>query len=167
MKLNLSFPTLKSLCIDLAERLAKEYKPDQIVAISRGGLVPATVIAKYLRLDVGFYMPKVDRLVLIGQPRRVAFVEDLVAQGRTFWKLAQHMEANFPYDPGSIPISWTYVPILVDGDFDKIDFQFYGLKTKQWVVMPWEEEEKMQVGDRGLFRERSDSYGKADDTVST
>jgi hypothetical protein len=55
---------------------------------------------------------------------------------------------------------WMFVPVVLDGHLNIPEIEIYGIKTKHWCVMPWEDVDKMQEGDRGLFREGTDSYGK-------
>jgi hypoxanthine phosphoribosyltransferase len=135
----------------------EEYKFDEIVAVVRGGLTAAHYIAKQLRLPVGVYYPSNDayntpRLILAKKKaNRLLFVEDLVAKGRTYDELYKFMK-GFP------GVEWHFMPVLVDGEY-KGDFPFQCLKTDEWIVFPYEKFDKMQEGDRGLFRMNTDVYG--------
>jgi hypoxanthine phosphoribosyltransferase len=148
---------LKEQCKILANRLQVEYKPDAIVAIARGGLVPATIIAKIMRLPVSVFYPQTQSLHLVNHhAKRLVFIEDLIAQGRTYSMVSNFMNK---YNEGyAIKTEWEFCPILVDAD-SPITPRFYSIKTKDWVVMPWEDFDCMNEGDRGLFREGTDSYG--------
>lgn len=133
------------------------YSFDEIVAVVRGGLTAAHYIAKQLRLPVGVYYPSNDaysspRIMLAKKKaNRLLFVEDLVAQGRTFTELNNFMK-GFP------DVEWHFMPVLVDGKYEE-DFALQCLKTEDWIVFPYEKFDKMQEGDRGLFRMKTDTYG--------
>lgn len=153
------FLTYEEMTKLLDEQLPKiaAYSFDEIVAVVRGGLTSAHYIAKQLRLPVGVYYPSNDdystpRLILAKKnTKRILFVEDLVAQGRTHSELTKFMK-DFP------EIEWYFMPVLVDGSFER-NFPFQCLKTNDWIVFPYEKYDKMQEGDRGLFRIKTDSYG--------
>lgn len=133
------------------------YGFDEIVAVVRGGLTAAHYIAKQLRLPVGVYYPSNDaystpRLILAKKKAgKLLFVEDLVAQGRTHAELYKFMK-GFP------EVDWHFMPVLVDGKYEK-NFLMQCLKTDDWIVFPYEKYDKMQEGDRGLFRMKTDKYG--------
>lgn len=135
----------------------RECGYDEIVAVVRGGLTAAHYIAKQLRLPVGVYFPSNDaystpRLILSKKKAdKLLFVEDLVAQGRTYNELFNFMR-NFP------STNWSFLPVLVDGNYES-DFHYQCMKTTDWVVFPYEKPDMTKEGDRGLFRIGSDVYG--------
>lgn len=156
MKVNLNYDTYKHLCLSMAERI-KAFNADEIVAVMRGGMSAAHIIAKHLNLPCGAYFPSSEnpRLCLAKEKsRRLVFVEDLIAKGRTLNELTQFMESTNYY--------WTFAPIIIDASADLVlaNILTYGMKTSHWMVMPYEENEKVVEGDWGLSRDGSDKYGK-------
>lgn len=155
------FITYEEMTALLDEQIPKieAYGFDEIVAVVRGGLTAAHYIAKQLRLPVGVYYPSNDaystpRLILAKKKAgKLLFVEDLVAQGRTHAELYKFMK-GFP------EVDWHFMPVLVDGKYEK-NFLMQCLKTDDWIVFPYEKYDKMQEGDRGLFRMKTDKYGVA------
>lgn len=153
------FITYEEMTALLDEQIPKieVYGFDEIVAVVRGGLTAAHYIAKQLRLPVGVYYPSNDaystpRLILAKKKAgKLLFVEDLVAQGRTHAELYKFMK-GFP------EVDWHFMPVLVDGKCEN-NFPMQGLKTDDWIVFPYEKYDKMQEGDRGLFRMKTDVYG--------
>lgn len=153
------FITYEEMTALLDEQIPKieAYGFDEIVAVVRGGLTAAHYIAKQLRLPVGVYYPSNDaystpRLILAKKKAgKLLFVEDLVAQGRTHAELYKFMK-GFP------EVDWHFMPVLVDGKYEK-NFLMQCLKTDDWIVFPYEKYDKMQEGDRGLFRMKTDKYG--------
>jgi len=130
---------------------------DEVVAVVRGGLTAAHYLAKQLRLPVGVYYPSNDaystpRLMLAKKKSdKLLFVEDLVAFGRTYNELKRFMK-GFP------EVEWHFMPVLVDKAYEG-DFKLQTLKTDDWIIFPYENSDKMQEGDRGLFRVGTDVYG--------
>jgi len=79
MKFYLEYEQLKSICISMAEDISKGFAPHEIIAVSRGGLTPAHIIGKYLRLPVGVFFPDHKELHLYNSSStRIVFVEDLI-----------------------------------------------------------------------------------------
>jgi hypoxanthine phosphoribosyltransferase len=162
MKVYLDYTTFKSICLALAEKIA-EYKPDEIVAVSRGGISAAHIIAKSLGLPIGYFFPgePTGRLVLAKETsRKIVLIEDLVAEGRTFFNAKITMDSlNKCFKPDEAKFEYKFVPVLIDAN-SKDTFDIYGFKTPIWVVFPYEEMDKMKEGDHGLFRAGTDAYGK-------
>ena len=142
-------------------RLAKEDIRNEVTAVyfDIGHDYGGHYIAKQLRLPVGVYYPSNDaystpRLILAKKKAgKLLFVEDLVAQGRTHAELYKFMK-GFP------EVDWHFMPVLVDGKYEN-NFPMQGLKTDDWIVFPYEKYDKMNEGDRGLFRMKTDVYGVA------
>ena len=55
-----------------------------------------------------------------------------------------------------------FYPVIVSHDYtsDEAEYIDVGQQFEDWIVFPYEDFDKMKEGDRGLFREGSDSYGK-------
>lgn len=136
------------------------YQFDEVVAVMRGGMTAAHYIAKELQLKCGAYFPASkdfdhDRLILANpSSKKILFVEDLIAQGRTLMRLKKFM-TNFK-------VEWMFYPVIVSHDYtsDEAEYIDVGQQFEEWIVFPYEDFDKMKEGDRGLFREGSDRYGK-------
>ena len=155
-KIYLPYEFFKSLCLCVAEQIKKDIKNvDEIVAISRGGISAAHIIAKELKLQMGYFFPRNNDSVLVlnkKDSKNIVIIEDLIAKGRT-----HQIVKNFFLNKD---IKYYFVPILIDGNFSEYNFDIYGMKTKHWIVFPYENYNKMNVGDRGFFREGTDNYGE-------
>jgi len=157
----LDYESMTSL-IDKQLPKIKEEGYDEVVAIVRGGLTAAHYIAKELRLPVGVYFPSNEERGCVlhkakSGSRKLLFVEDLVAQGRTFEELFYFLSDSNVNHPNID--SWDFFPILVDHN-DTHVFKYFGMKTSDWIVFPYEKYDKMDEGDRGLFRMQTDTYGE-------
>lgn len=157
MKIYMPYEELKSICLELADKIQQEYKPTRIVAVMRGGMTAAHIISKHLRLPCDAYFPSVSLCVApLDSTERLVFIEDLVAKGRTYNTLCDFMADKQAF--------YKFVPILVDHNYQG-NFDIYGLRSKDWIVFPYEDFDKMNEGDHGLFRDNTDSYGKKNDSV--
>jgi hypothetical protein len=150
-KLILSYDFMKSLCLNLADEIKEKYIPKQIIAVVRGGVSPAHIIARKLDLPMGFFVPgdclassKLWFSEFYGGP--LVFVEDMVGKGRTLALIRESMKNLNKFN-------WNFVPIVVDGKIE-LKFPVYGIKTLQWVVFPHESEYQISEGDCTLWRER-------------
>jgi len=177
-KVFLEYKDLKNICCSITDKIKREEeKPfTEIVAVTRGGLTAAHIFAKELNLDVGMFLPKPYQLALnndITEDTRLLLVEDLVAQGRTYAEIkdffrmfnesiTNEMTAEgVEYEGVKHIIDWEFCPILIDDSYEpKDEFKYFGYTSKNWVVFPYEDSEKVVIGDRGLHRDGSDQYGK-------
>ena len=155
MKRHMSYDELTGICGNMVDSYIKRFNPDEIVAVVRGGTIPATIIAKMLRKPLGVFYPGNTPKYYSHEPNpsRIAIIEDLVAQGRTKLIVDEYFT--------NLGVEYLFLPILVDENYQG-EIDGYGLKTKDWVVFPWEEYEKVVEGDRGLFRDRTDKYDSKD-----
>lgn len=135
-------------CHTLANKI-KTFDADKIIGVSRGGLVPAVLIAKELKLPLAVYDPSSSyNDCFINHRLRYAVIDDLVALGRTYDRIIRN----------STGADLMYCSILVDAAYEGSNDITTSLVTSDWIVFPWEEEDKVVEGDHGLFRDRTDRY---------
>lgn len=162
MKFKINYEDFYNICICMAEKL-KEYNPDEIVCVMRGGMSASHIITKYLNKKCGCFFPEKNLLYLTNEySKKIIFIEDLVAKGRTFNQIYNYMIGHNIYHYHKT--DWKFAPFLID-DTCKVDnlndkLITYGIKTNHWAVMPYEDFDMMKENDRGLFREGNDQYGK-------
>lgn len=128
----------------LAEQVrARPNPPDVIVGISRGGLIPATLVAHSLGIrhieivNASFYDAKKKRSSVTASTRyrpdglvRVLVVDDLVDSGTTMRETIRKLGG-----PGSIKSAVLYHK---DGASLKCDFSSVAVPRDTWLVFPWE-----------------------------
>ena len=161
MKVYLDYPTFNQLCLAMAQQI-EQWKPDQLVAVSRGGFSAAHIISKHMNLKCGVYMPHDGQMLLPSSYKpikKLVFVEDLIAKGRTIETLKLFMNK-----PENSTYEWKIAPVLVDDAFDMSlwmdNILTYGISSPHWMIMPYEDFYAMKEGDHGLFRDGTDKYGK-------
>ncbi len=133
-----------SICEALAEKV-KEYNPDILVGISRGGLVPVRLISDVLGnmevaiVRIEFYkdIGKTNDFPQITQPltkdikgKRVLIVDDVADSGRSL-KVAK--EYILKQGAGEVKIATLhYKPISM------FKPDYYIGTTEAWIIYPWE-----------------------------
>ena len=137
MKLYISYDQVTEYCKTLAEKL-KDKKPDLIVGIARGGLVPAVHLSHLLNVqmetllwqtrDGGTFREhkhNISEFLRLG--KTVVFVDDINDTGTTFTKLREwHGDA-------------LYVALLERPESTfKCDYVGATLTDPSWIVYPWE-----------------------------
>lgn len=150
----MGYETYKKICLRLAEQIMID-NCNVLVAVNRGGLSAAHIIAKKLRMEVRLYDP-ITGFVGPEPPDndKIAFIEDLVATGRTYDTIETLMRRRSKAD-------WKMYAVLVDRSYDvKCKKISYGIMETAWIVFPYEELNNVTQDDRGLFRDGSDQYGK-------
>ncbi|AHF79419.1 phosphoribosyltransferase [Thermococcus paralvinellae] len=129
----------------LADKL-REYKPDVIVGIARGGLIPAVRLSHILGdielkiIDVKFYtdinehaeMPKIT-IPIYGdlKDKRVVIVDDVSDTGKTLQVVINEVKRL-----GAKEIK---VACLAMKPWTSVVPDFYVFRTDKWIVFPWEE----------------------------
>ena len=104
MKVEVPFGFYKSVALDIADKIQQQGSIDELVAVSRGGLVLASIIARRLKTDVGYFLPSSQQLVLNNSgSKNIVFIEDLIATGKTLENIKQVMDQHEK-------INWFCVP---------------------------------------------------------
>lgn len=135
---------------------ASGFKPDMIVGILRGGVVPARLLADELGVDdigvieiklytsIGARKPQPylrQPLILPATNRRVLVVDDVSDTGLT---LQHALEAIKLYNPSEVRTATLYVK-----PWTKLMPDYYARIVDEWVVFPWEYREvEREVGSK-------------------
>jgi len=82
----------------------------------------------------------------------IVIADDSIGTGATYERIKRLMEL--------MPVTWVYAVFYVDGAFNSEDKEIkYVMKTNQWVVLPYEDPELIEVGNQNsLFRNGTDPY---------
>ena len=149
--LKLGWSDIESAVHDVARKIYNNgYMPDIIVAISRGGLIPARLLSDILKVKlivtiaIEFYedvdktkcrprlvytLPK--EINIAG--KNVLVCDDIVDSGQTLKLTREYLES---LNPKQIK----FVSLLVK-PHAKTWPDYYSRKTDKWVVFPWESTE--------------------------
>lgn len=149
-KLFISWEKLDKLCKKLVEQLQKDrFEPDVIVAVSRGGLVPAQIISHALKnnelyvIKVEYYKddvakadmkknvkPKiVQKLDKSIEGKRVLIVDEVTDSGATGLAVKKYIESLKPKEARFLTVH--YKP------WSKFKPDYYAEIADGWVVYPW------------------------------
>jgi hypoxanthine phosphoribosyltransferase len=128
----------------------RPYKPDAIVGIAKGGIIPARVLADLLETELT--MIQVEFYVSIGQTaleptlrqslaidisgKSLLLVDDIVDTGNTL-KLAN----NYVKQQGAIEVK---TATLYSKPYSTITPDFFERQTSRWVVFPWDIKETLR-----------------------
>jgi len=138
---------------DLVARLAVKiwqsgYRPELIVGVSRGGLVPTRLLSDFLNvrdvivLGVSFYeaMGKTSKRPRITHPlsrdirsKRVLLIDDVSDTGGSLQLAKRHV---LSFSPGDL-----LVCTLHRKPWSKFHPDIYVEETDRWIIYPWEKAE--------------------------
>jgi hypoxanthine phosphoribosyltransferase len=156
----LSYAELKAIAKDVAKYINTKKVDCELVAVTRGGLTFAHVVAYNLAKPLHFFDPKLGELILahdVSIHSHFIFLEDLIAEGRTFRLISDYMNS------GDWRATWEMIPVVLDSKAPQ-DIQdrvnTYGMCTDDWIVFPHEDADHVVAGDRGLFRDRTSNNAK-------
>lgn len=157
MKRIMTYEELKQICLSLADYIHNKCCPDEIIAVVRGGLTAAHIISKELSLPIGVWYPKNEtedaKLIIRPTSNKLVFIEDLVAQGRTYNELKQFMSRK-----EYASYQWEFIPVIVDRTYNTTELSRWGIQPQDWIVFPYEDIDRMKEGDRGFFRNNTCDY---------
>jgi hypoxanthine phosphoribosyltransferase len=142
--LRISWDAIITYCDELAGRIS-DYKPEIIIGISRGGLVPARVLSDILDvkkvgvIGIVFYKktgetmeePEITQeLSMDVQGKKVLVVDDVADTGKSLAVAKRYLEGK---KPAEIKIATIHKKpeSIVEPDY-------YVRTTSAWIVYPWE-----------------------------
>ena len=136
----LSYHDIHTDCIELAKKIKKKYKPEKLILIARGGLIPGSIIANYLGIqdvDVIALKTYADRkrskeikvYKRIKSEKKLVVIDDLVDSGETA-KIVKEMMPNSKF----------VVLYAKTSGKKQADLHLYDFKDSDWLVFPWEQD---------------------------
>ncbi len=149
-KIYLSWSDVDKLMTSLIPRL-QSYTYDLMIAITRGGIIPAAIIAERLAIQqvlvasVDFYEDEAHDLdwpVFMQFPsdsllrgKQILIVDDIWDRGKQVFSVTERVEQA---GGQAQSVVLHYKPHRSQFP-DKIP-DFYAVKTKDWIIYPWEVE---------------------------
>jgi|OSPMetMinimDraft_2_1075162.scaffolds.fasta_scaffold00002_2 hypoxanthine phosphoribosyltransferase len=142
----LSWEDIETGVLEIAHKMIEDsFKPEVIVGILTGGIIPAKLFADLLRVEelrvlkIRFYQktgenlerPIIEHVYLNNiENKRVLLVDDVADTGKT---LEVAMQAISLFYPSDIKIATLYIkPRTI------IKPDYYYKTTEKWIVFPWD-----------------------------
>ena len=166
-KLHIDWPTYNELCKKLILQISKSgYKIDIIVAITRGGIIPADLISRVLKKDTAYLCAKSysgEKFEDI-QSKEIVFsreiattvkdmggnlilVDDILDSSRTMKEAVKFLK-NYPPLKGKIKnIKTAVIWRKPKAANYPCDYVVEDLKENLWIIQPFEEMESMTIAD--------------------
>ncbi|MFP3951032.1 MAG: phosphoribosyltransferase [Candidatus Bathyarchaeia archaeon] len=161
--IHLSWKQVEDFIIELAEKIRRSgFRPDIIVAVSRGGFDPARLlcdqmmIRRLASLQVEYY----EGMEVLGEPKiviplnadveglKVLLIDDVSDTGDSLNLAIQHIR-----DHGSEEVK---IATLHCKPWSNFKPDFYVKSVKSWIVYPWELKETLLTIAEKLEREEYD-----------
>lgn len=145
----------------IRQMIQDNWKPDYIVGINRGGLIPALMLSHYLRIpmetlkvslrDYGStesncWMAEDAIGWQMDKPKNILIVDDINDTGATINWIKKDWEASVRMHNDDWEKVWNYstrFAVLVDNDASPIEVNYVGesinkAEDPQWCIFPWE-----------------------------
>jgi len=145
-KLYITWDEFEAMTDIVAEKILADGKPDMLVGLVRGGLVPTVRLAHKLGVrmeciawtlrdgELKEHSLTVEEALELGY--KVAFIDDINDSGQTLAEVQAHYDYNGFFDTRYYTlISKTFSDFTVTGTAMNMDED-----NDKWVVFPWEEE---------------------------
>ena len=130
---------VEALC-NLIEASLDGWKPDAIVAVVRGGLVPATHVCHFFNRPI-FFINKDALLGKLEGHRRILVVDEINDTGRTFQRIREEIFNRPPNNTLDVRYAALYTRHTAQFEADYfLDYEPYFLRTQAWQQFPWERE---------------------------
>jgi hypoxanthine phosphoribosyltransferase len=138
-----------ALLLDLAHKILHQAKPDLIVAVARGGTIPARILsdllgAPYASIQVKLYTdiahagatPQLLQSLNVSViDKKVLLVDDIADSGRSLKFAADHLKEQ--------GVAEVQIATLYFKPTCTVTPDFYQKTTCNWVVFPWEYNETL------------------------
>lgn len=141
-----SWKQIHKMLIIQSEKILKDnYKPDLIIAITRGGWIPARLLSDLLEVNnlttigIEFYsdISKTRKKPILTQElstpisgKKILLVDDVADTGKSLQLAKKHILKK---DKADLKISTIYKKPQ-----SKIEPDYYEKTTKHWIIFPWE-----------------------------
>jgi len=143
---NLSWPEIKELTKELADKIkASGFEPDCLVGIAVGGLVPLALLAEKLNISnvavisANSYQERQrGEITVTCQPRinlanqKVLLIDEIIDSGETLKYISGLLIKQ--YQVGELKTA----ALIVNEKNCNFWPKLFILKTKDWVIFPWE-----------------------------
>ncbi|MEM4367090.1 MAG: phosphoribosyltransferase [Candidatus Anstonellales archaeon] len=144
----ITWSSVEKSCAKLGDMIKKDFEPDVLVGISRGGLVPVRLLSDKLGnsnigiMRVVFYkgagktigFPKIVQPLNIDvKGKKVLVVDDIVDTGMSMQVAIDHIKRR-----GAKEIR---VAVIDYKQSSSIKPHYYANKASKWIVYPWMKEE--------------------------
>ena len=139
----ISWRDLGLLTKALVDKVKKGERPDVVVGIARGGLIPAMVIADRLRVPLDIINIKSYRALGVKgtlkvydvmyedlADRKVLIVDDVADTGETFLFVSEHMMKK-----GARAVILASIFLK---PWSRVRPNYFVEETDEWIVFPWE-----------------------------
>ena len=148
---------MKTGVLDIVSQMySDDWRPDYIVGVTRGGLIPAVMMSHYtgvkmhtldVRLRDADHSPEhaVWMAEEAGADKRILIIDDINDTGETFkWIVKDWEESNPPADWLDIWGNTVRFATIIDNSPSKFDVDYTSIEINKaedpaWIVFPFEE----------------------------
>ncbi len=145
---------IQKFCKLLSEKIKRSgYRPEAVIAIARGGWVPARIVCDYLDIKE-LYSIKTEHWGVVAtttgearitQPlnvnikgKRVLIVDDVADTGDTIKVVSEHIKEFFPAEVKVAVIDYKKTSKFVP------DFYAAEMESWKWIIYPWSIREELR-----------------------
>ena len=146
MEKKISWERVTSFSKDVANKVREsKFKPDYLIGITVGGLIPLGLIAEELEVSniltvsAGSYSGKVQGELKVKylpeinlEGKKILLIDEVAETGKTLQNLSKMIREK--YKPSKL---CTAVLVLNKKD-SQFQPDFVGFETEDWIIFPWE-----------------------------
>ncbi|MCK4319791.1 phosphoribosyltransferase [Candidatus Micrarchaeota archaeon] len=139
----LTWEEIDNICRSMAGRIKKEFKPECIVAIARGGLVPARIIADEMEISriytiqiKSYEQNKMAKkpelivpLIIDIRGKKILLIDDVSDRGDSLELAVKHIKERNPAELRVATLHMKPHSVFLP--------DYYAEKTDKWIIYPW------------------------------
>ena len=149
---NVSWEYQEDMCADIYENmLRKNYRPDAIIGLLRGGVVPARLFADYFDITLDFFALDAKLYNGIAEPgeevkikpffgdikgKKVLIVDDIWDTGETMRAVLKYLKNEYLH---------TATLFKKNGSEGSPDFYCETANIDEWIIFPWDKRETKRL----------------------
>lgn len=143
-----SWEEIEGMCKKLSIKIKKDYEPEVLVGIVRGGLVPLRLFSDFLdnknvsTIKIEYYTgigktketPEItQKLTTDIKEKKILVVDDVSDSGHSLKKALEHLKELNPKEIKTVTLHYKPKSIV------KPDY--FAEETDAWIIYPWEKNE--------------------------
>ncbi len=143
-----SWSDIETMCENISGEISKEFKPDILIGIIRGGLVPLRIISDFLTNNnvatfrIEYYTgigekkekPEITQPLTIDiKGKKILLIDDVSDSGDSLIEAKKYLESFKPSEIKTATLH--YKPE------SKLKPDFFEETTGAWIIYPWEKKE--------------------------
>lgn len=138
-----TYKQIDQMTLELYDKIKSDFKPDVIIGVSRGGLLPAVILSHKFNVPLRVINVSLrdfessDSYDFTTDFENILFVDDIADTGSTYHQIAEPYILNGTY----IDIRFSTLFVREHTNSFNVNYYAESIIDDTWIVFPWEHDE--------------------------